>query len=134
MSAAELSKGSAAARAAGSAPLSAPSGWPVWLAVFGTIPVWIAHLVAEASLAPLREQHRGVVWVMHAVTVVLAVVVLAAMRRCWSLARIAAEAESAPSPAGRTVFLGLLGLTIGALDLLLIIYEGALVVAMRQSR
>ena len=104
----------------------APSGALVWFATFGSIVTWMVHLTAEAALVPAREQRPGVVWVMHALTVLLALLVLAGMKVSWDLTRASGE-EGEGTPAGRTVFLGWLGLGIGALNLLLIVYEGVLI-------
>ena len=112
-------------RTAGSTLRAAPSGPVLWFATFGSIGTWMAHIVAEASLVPLREQHGWIVWVMHAVTVGCAGLVLFGMAISRSYAHIGADDESVPTPVGRTVFLGYLGLIVGALDLLLIVYEGS---------
>ena len=114
-------------------PSAAPSGPLMWLSVIGSIPLWIAHLGIEISLVPLREQHPGVVWLMHALTVLLAALVLVLMRASWNLAHISDEPELSPTPAGRTVFLGIIGLIFGGLDLLLIVYEGVIIAVMRAS-
>jgi hypothetical protein len=105
----------------------APSGPLVWAATFGSIAAWMVHLTAEAALVPAREAHPDVVWLMHGLTVVLALVVLAGMRVSWTLARLGADDEGAGSPGGRTVFLGYLGLLVGGLNLALILYEELLV-------
>ena len=102
------------------------------MATFGSIAAWMIHLVAEASLAARRESHPSVVWAMQALTVLLVALVVAGMRVSWSFAR-AGDIESSGSPAGRTTFLGLVGLVIGALDLLLIVYEGVLIAVLRRS-
>jgi hypothetical protein len=110
-----------------STPRAAPSGPVLWFATFASPATWLIHLVAEASLVRLHEQHPPVVWLMHGLTVVLALVVLLGMRISWSYAHIAGDDEGVATPAGRTVFLGWVGLVIGALSLLLIVYEGLLV-------
>ncbi|MEO5900402.1 MAG: hypothetical protein ABIR68_09755 [Ilumatobacteraceae bacterium] len=46
------------------------------------------------------------------------------MRIGWAYAHIAGDDESEATPGGRTVLLGWSGLVIGALSLLLIVYEG----------
>jgi hypothetical protein len=112
----------------------APSGPVLWFATFGGIVTWMVHLIAEASLVPLHEEHRDVVWVMHGLTVVLALGVLVGMRISWSYARLGMDEEADPTPAGRTAFLGLLGLVIGALSLVLVVYEGVLVSVIRRGR
>lgn len=110
----------------------APSGPVLWYATVGSIATWMVHLIAEASLVPLHEQHGWVVWVMHGVTVALAALVLLGMWISWSYTRVGSRSEeSVPTPVGRTVFLGYLGLVIGALDLLLIVYEGSMIVVLR---
>lgn len=105
----------------------APSGPLVWWATFGSIAAWIVHLVVESALVPAREEHPDVVWLMHGLTLALAFVVLAGMWLSWRLARLATDDEGDGTPAGRTVFLGWLGLGIGALNLLLILYEGLII-------
>jgi hypothetical protein len=113
---------------------AAPSGPVLWFATFGSIVTWMIHLTAEASLVPLHEAHSSVIWAMHGLTLALALVVVVGMRISWSYAHIGADDESAPTPAGRTVFLGWLGLVIGALNLLLIVYEGLIVVLIDKGR
>jgi len=113
---------------------AAPSGPLLWWATFGSIAAWMVHLTAEAALVPAREAHGDVVWLMHALTIALALVVLAGMWFSWGLAHIATDGEGDATPAGRTVFLGWLGLAIGALNLLLIVYEGLLIITLRAGR
>jgi len=105
----------------------APSSWVVWWAAFGSILLWMVHLVSEAALVAVRGQHPDVMWVMHGLTMVLAGAVLIGMWYCWSLTKLSTDSESVGSPGGRTVFIGWLGVLIGALNLLLIVYEGVLV-------
>ena len=112
----------------------APSGPVLWFATFGSIVTWVIHLGAEASLVPLREAHSSVIWVMHGLTIALALTVLVGMRISWSYAHIGGDDESLPTQAGRTVFLGWLVLVIGALDLLLIVYEGLLIALIDKGR
>jgi hypothetical protein len=100
-------------------------GLRVWFAVLGPIVVWMVHLVAESALARVACTH-GLTWVLNAVTVVLALVVLWAMAISWSLFREGERAEEASSsPLATTRFLGLLGLFSGGINLLLILTEGA---------
>ena len=66
-------------------------------------------------------------WVMHGLTVVLAGAVLLGIWYCWWLTKLSTDSESSGSPGGRTVFLGWVGVLVGALNLLLIVYEGVLV-------
>jgi hypothetical protein len=113
---------------------AAPSGPVLWFATFGSIATWMTHLIAEAALVPLREAHPTTVWVMHGLTIALALVVLVGMRISWSYAHIGSSPESMPTPVGRTVFLGWLGLFVGGLNLLLIVYEGLIIVLVHTGR
>ena len=113
---------------------AAPSGPMLWFATFGSIVAWMIHLTAEASLVPLREAHAPVIWVMHGLTLSLGVLVLVGMGISWTYAHIGSDSESKPTPVGRTVFLGWLGLLVGALNLLLIAYEGLIIAVVHQGR
>lgn len=113
---------------------AAPSGPVLWFATAGSIAMWMVHISALSALVPLREQHEWVVWVMHGLTVALAGVVLVGMRISWSYARIGDDDEDVPTPVGRTVFLGYLGLVIGTSNLVLIVYEGTLVILLKHGR
>ena len=96
-----------------------PSGLKVWFAVCGGIGAWITHLIAEASLAR-RTCTSGEDWVVHAITVALVLVTVAAMVLSAQL-----RVTEGP-PRGELHFLGTLGLLLGAVNLLLIVFEGAL--------
>jgi hypothetical protein len=110
----------------------APSGALMWWTTFGSIFLWMIHLTAEAALVPLHERHASAAWLMHGLTVVLALAVIAGMWISWGYTRVG-EREGRATPAGRTVFLGWLGLGMGAFNLLLIVYEGMLIVALHHG-
>jgi hypothetical protein len=113
--------------------MNEPNGVRVWFAVLGGIGAWIVHLTAESALAR-RTCVSGQEWVLHVLTVGLAGVTVAAMllaarlrdHECW----IDGDARTATSTRGShgdLRFLGTMGLLIGAINLLLIVFEGALV-------
>jgi hypothetical protein len=100
-------------------------GLHVWFAIVGPIAAWMVHLVVESSLARVACTHQ-VTWVLHVITLVLALVVVWAMAISWSLFRDGESAdEASSSPLATTRFLGLLGLLLGGINLLLILAEGA---------
>ena len=102
-----------------------PHGFHVWFAVCGGIGAWIVHLTALSALAR-RTCVTGEDWVLHALTVGLAAVTVLAMVLSARL-RVPAGA-GAPEPERTDLhFLGKMGLLIGAINLVLILFEGALV-------
>jgi hypothetical protein len=97
----------------------------VWYAAFGSVGAWTVHLVFEAAIVRWTSDVRGWDWTLHAATGLCVVATLAAMALAWHLRRIAAGAdESAEDDAGQLLFLGNLGLLVGAIDLALIVIEG----------
>lgn len=94
-----------------------PHGARVWFAVLGGIGAWMTHLVAESSLAR-QTCLSGDEWILHLLTVGLAGVTVVAMV-------LAARLRVADAP--DLHFLGNFGLLVGAINLLLIVFEGALV-------
>lgn len=110
----------------------AREGFRFWYAAVAGIGWWMVHLSTIAALARLRCSHPDVTWVMHGITVVLAL--LTAQATWWSLAllreNIDADETGRDAPA-REYFLGLFGLLIGAVSVLLIVWEGAYVPFLR---
>jgi hypothetical protein len=107
------------------ASVTEPHGFRVWFAVCGGIGAWMVHLTAMSALAR-RTCVTGEDWIVHALTIGLAAVtvvaiVLSARLRTPKLAG-AVEPERTDLR-----FLGKMGLLIGAINLLLILFEGALV-------
>lgn len=122
---------------------SAPThGLRRWYAVLAGIAWWMAHLVAEASLARVSCQHPSLRWAMNAITLVTAAGTVLAL--VWCAQMVAGSRALEPAPAGgpahdaqegsdlltRERFLGLFGLAVGAISLLLILWEGSYVVAL----
>src|SRR5207302_1509929 len=115
----------AAHRVSTHATATEPHGFHVWFAVCGGIGAWIVHLTALSALAR-RTCVTGEDWVLHALTVGLAAVTVLAMVLSARL-RVPAGA-GAPEPERTDLhFLGKMGLLIGAINLVLILFEGALV-------
>ncbi len=111
----------------------APSGPLVWAATFGSIVAWIVHLSVEAALVPAREAHPDVVWLMHGITLALA---LAGPRRDARQLGTgpAVDRRRGTRHARRAHGVPRLGRAscLGAINLLLIVYEGLLIVALAQ--
>jgi hypothetical protein len=102
-----------------------------WYAVLSGIAWWLAHLVIEASLVRISCTHPGWRIVMHAVTIVTALGTIVAI--VWS-AQMAREHKGVDDEGSglpnRERFLGLFGVAIGAISLLLILWEGFYVLAL----
>jgi hypothetical protein len=104
-----------------------PSGFVLWFAVLGGIGAWLVHLIAEASLVELGRSHPSVAWTMRGLTGGLAIVTAIAIWLSWRIWTGARADEEDGTPAGRTAFLGLLGLITGITNLVLILAEDAYV-------
>ena len=105
--------------------MNEPHGVRVWFAVLGGIGAWMTHLVAESALAR-RTCVSGEEWVLHVLTVALALVTVSAMVVAARL-RAPVAAGVPPREGVDLRFLGTMGLLIGAINLVLIVFEGALV-------
>jgi hypothetical protein len=99
-----------------------------WFAVSAGIGMWAVHLVGEASLVRLSQLHPGTVWAMHALTAGTALVTLVALALSIHYARWDDAREGDGTPAGRTRFLGLLGVIFNVTNLVLILFEGLYIV------
>jgi hypothetical protein len=100
-------------------------GVTVWYAAFGGVGAWTVHLVFEAAMVRWTADVHGWTWTLHAATVLCALATLAAMGLSWRLRTIADGAdEAAGDDAGQLLFLGNLGLLVGAINLALIVTEG----------
>jgi hypothetical protein len=107
-------------------------GVRLWYAVLAGIVLWMVHLFVETSLARIRCSHEWVSWLIHGVTVVLALGTILAMVWSWGLWRTYSEADEDNSDAeARWQFLGLFGFLTGAVSLLVIVWEGAYVPFLR---
>jgi membrane protein implicated in regulation of membrane protease activity len=101
-----------------------------WFITFGSIGLWLVHIGAEAALVGYSDHHRWVLWVMNGLTIVLAALALLTTLLSWHTVRRHDHDESHMSPQGRTVFVGWLGVFIGAVNVLLIVVEGIYIVVL----
>jgi heme/copper-type cytochrome/quinol oxidase subunit 2 len=95
-----------------------------------SLAAWTTHVVALSSLVPLRRRHPGAEWVMHAVTVVTALVCVGAIALGVRYRRRATGAEADGTPDGRTHFLATMTILVAAANLLLILFESVYALAM----
>jgi hypothetical protein len=120
----------------GSVITSAPTrGLRRWFAVLGPIALWLAHIGALAALATASCTDGVALAAMHVITGITALGTLLAM--WWSLAmvrRAGPIGEAEPTPQGRERFLGLFGLATGAVNLVLILWEGSYVLVIDGCR
>ena len=108
-------------------------GVEVWYAVFGGVAAWTVHLVFCAAIVRwLANVHEGH-WPLDVATAVCVVATLVSLALAWRLYRAASGAdEGAADDAGQLLFLASLGLLFGAINLALIVIEGAYAVALFQ--
>jgi hypothetical protein len=109
------------------AAASARTATILLLGIIASVGAWMVHISALASLVELSRRSGGAVALMDALTVVTAAICVAviilgirALRRCD-------RPEGDASPIGRTAFLALLAIILGATNLLLILFEGSYV-------
>ena len=112
----------------------------VWFALLGGIGAWTVHLVFVASWVRLTCNRPGLDWANHAVTALTLAVTVAAMALSWRLVRAGrgeghgAVGEDADTEAGRSQFIGILGLVIGAFNFALIALEELYIVVLHSHR
>jgi hypothetical protein len=103
-------------------------GLLVWYAAFGGIGAWTAHLMFETSAVEWTRDDPRWRWTLHAVTAACVLATVLAMALALRLRRVANGAkEAGADDAGQLLFLGNLGLLVGAINLALIVLEGAYV-------
>ncbi len=98
-----------------------------WIAVCTGIAMWTVHLVAGAALAPNVCNDHAAYDAINVLTVVTALVTVAAMLVCVRMMRYRDTNEL--SGGGHIRFLGVMGLLVNAINLMLILLEGGFVVA-----
>jgi hypothetical protein len=109
----------------------ARSSVATWFAVLGGVGAWMVHLTYAASVVRLTCEHPSLIWTIHGVTAVTALVTVAAIAMSAALVREGSDAESAGTRAGQFRFLGLMGLLVGAINLALILLEGSFAIFLR---
>ncbi len=97
-----------------------------WTAVVVPIAAWTIHIVALASLVDLACDHPGVEWVMHGLTVGLALVCLGCVAIAWRHLRLP-NGEDAGTTKANLRFLAQLGVAVAVVNLVLIVVEGVYV-------
>ena len=103
-------------------------GVTVWYAAFGGVGAWTVHLVYETSAVQWTRNDPRWEWTLHAATIACAVATVIAMVLARRLVLAAHGArEGGADDAGQLTFLGNLGLLVGAINLALILLEGAYV-------
>jgi hypothetical protein len=95
----------------------------VWFALTAGIAAWVLHLVVFASLVEFVNDN-GFFWIFYVGNVAAIALTLVAGWLSWLLYR-AGDDEELGTPAGRTRFLGAVGLLVNGINLLLIVFEGS---------
>jgi hypothetical protein len=98
----------------------------VWFALTAGIAAWILHLSAFAALVEFVHDH-GYSWLFSLGNGLALAVTLVAGWLSWLMYRAGTDDEELGTPAGRTRFLGALGLLVNGINLLLILLEGSYV-------
>jgi hypothetical protein len=104
----------------------------LWFPIVGPIAAWAVHIVGVAALARYTCNRPGSDWTVDGLTVACLLVAGLGTWLAWRLTRVAA-AEDGPDVAGRHLFLGRLGLLLGASNLLVIALEHVYFVGLHSS-
>lgn len=105
-----------------------------WYPIFGTIAMWMIHLIALSSLTRLTCTTPDRLWWLHLITIVTGVGALVGIGLAYQLMQVAVTDDSADTDAGRRRFLGLLGLIVAFANLLLIVGEEGMVIGLIHHR
>ena len=105
----------------------AEGGFLLWATVTVGIGAWMFHLLFLSAFARLACTHPGVVWVLHGATLATAAPTVAGVWASLLLVRHCRDPEDAGTVAGRTRFLGVVGLLVNVISLALIVLEGVYV-------
>jgi hypothetical protein len=97
----------------------------LWLAIAAGPTLWVVHLVGASALVEWACESERREWTIHALTVLTALPVLAAVAWCLRAAGTAPAPEEDGTVAGRTRFLALFGALTAAISLALILFEGS---------
>jgi hypothetical protein len=106
---------------------STRTGTAMLLGVVAAVGAWMIHLSAVASLVELSRTSGWAVAAMDALTVATAAVCVAVIVAGAVVLRRCRRPEDDGSPVGRSAFLALLAVILGAANLLLIVFEGSYV-------
>jgi hypothetical protein len=101
-------------------------GIEVWYAAFGGIAAWTVHFVFVVSAEHWTFLHSEYAWTLHAATAVCAAATILAILLALRLHTVASGSDpSSNDDAGQLLFLAQVGLLVGAINLALILLEGA---------
>jgi hypothetical protein len=101
-------------------------GIEVWYAAFGGIAAWTVHFLFVVSAEHWSYLHGGYAWTLHVATALCAAATVVAMVLAARLHAMASGRDpSSNDDAGQLLFLAQLGLLVGAINLALILLEGA---------
>jgi hypothetical protein len=101
-------------------------GIEVWYAALGGIAAWTVHFLFIVSAEHWSYLHSEYGWTLHAATAVCALATIVALVLAARLHAIASGSDpSSNDDAGQLLFLAQLGLLVGAINLALILLEGA---------
>ena len=106
----------------------------VWFPLLAPIAAWTVHIVFIASTTRLSCNRAGTEWTMHLVTAVAFTVVGVSMLLSWRLVRIGGDPPDADTTSSRNMFLGRLGLLIGAFNFAVIMLEELYVLGFHSVR
>jgi len=100
-----------------------------WTAIGVSIGAWTIHIVASAALVRYVCEHPNLKWVMHALTVGLALVCVGCILLVLRTALLPGEdAEDSGSTTANVRFLSRVAAAVAAFNLVLIVVEGIYVV------
>ena len=102
----------------------------VWFALTAGIAAWMAHLVGFSIIVAFVHKH-GYFWLFYLGNGVAILITLVAMWLCYRMVQVGEAEESSGTPAGRSRFLGYLGLLANGANLLLILLEGTYIFFLR---
>ncbi len=103
------------------------SGFLLWFAALAGIGAWMVHITLVSAMTEFTCTKSAAEWVLHAGTVVTAVVTAAAVAMCVVAMRAATDDDDAATLSGNIRFLGIFGVLTGVISLALILLEGSYV-------
>lgn len=103
-------------------------GLLVWFALTAGIVAWAAHLTSFSIFVAVARD-RGWFWLFHVGNAAAILLTLIALVLSWRMFAAGDADENAGTPGGRIRFLGALALLLNAINLLLIVVEGAYIYA-----
>jgi hypothetical protein len=111
-----------------------PTLFALWYPIIGPLAAWGVHLVGESALVRSAQTHHWVIWAMHGLTVAMGLAAALGIVIAYRLTRAGHDVEGGQrsgAAAGRTAFMGWMGLYTAAFNLLLIVGEELVIVWVR---